>query len=921
MRLNRERLSILLIVLLVSNALAATRYVDVQNPTPVAPYTNWSTAATVIQDTLDLSENGDVVLVTNGVYAAGGMQVSRADITNRVSVTNTVLVQSVNGPEVTFIEGHRVPPGTSLTNAVRCAFLGSGAVLSGFTLTNGSAGTGNYVNGGAVACMSASAVISNCVLVGNYATGAGGGASRGTLVNCVLRDNHGGGGGAASSAVLINCTLTNNVAGWAAGTLGCTLTNCLLAWNHATNYGGASGYSTLVNCTVVSNSLQAGYGGNGGGSYNDTVFNSILFGNTAPNSANWSGGTIAYSCTTPLPTGPGNFVNPPMFANESTGDFRLQSNSACNNAGQNAYVSTVVDLRSEPRLVGGTVDVGAYEFQGNIRYVSLESTNPIPPYSDWAWAATNIQDGIDAASAGDAVLVTNGLYGNGGRVVYGAMTNRVAVTKPVAVSSVNGAEVTEIRGYRVPGWTNGDSAVRCVYLTNGASLSGFMLSSGATRTNGDYLRETSGGGLWCESTNALVSDCVIQNSFAAYAGGATRSGTLTNCTLAGNGAIAGRMFGGAAWSAVLKDCTLINNNAMRGGGAFESTLENCHLGGNRAQIGGAAADSTLRNSTAMTNSAATGTGGALDHCTVDNCLIVGNDAATGGAVNFCDVTNSVLWDNQATANGGGAYYGWLVNCVVEANLANIGGGAHSANLLNCTVVWNGAATSDGGVYSQGVVQNCIIYYNTAPTAPNGNPGKFDYCCTTPVPAYSPHSFTNEPLFMDRFARDYRLQTDSPCINAGRNSYVSTSSDLAGQPRVVEGTVDIGAYEFQQKPFSLISFAWLQQYGLPTDGSADYQDLDGDGMNNWQEWRSGTMPNDPASWFRLLSITNTGSGTVLTWSTVPDTAYCVERATELSAQAVFSTLATNLWSYTGTRSYNDTSATNGDRYFYRVRLQE
>ena len=75
----------------------------------------------------------------------------------------------------------------------------------------------------------------------------------------------------------------------------------------------------------------------------------------------------------------------------------------------------------------------------------------------------------------------------------------------------------------------------------------------------------------------------------------------------------------------------------------------------------------------------------------------------------------------------------------------------------------------------------------------------------------------------------RLAAISPGINAGNNAFVVGNADLDGSPRIAGETLDIGAYEFQA-PASIISFAWLQQYGLATDGSVDFADPGIDHLN-------------------------------------------------------------------------------------------
>ena len=206
-----------------------------------------------------------------------------------------------------------------------------------------------------------------------------------------------------------------------------------------------------------------------------------------------------------------------------------------------------------------------------VRYVNANNPSPAVPFTSWSTAATNIQDAVNHATSGETILVTNGIYQYDAASFNGS--NRVYVSSGLQVQSVDGPAVTVIKGYQVPGITNGASAVRCVYLSEFSTLSGFTLTNGATQIGGN------GGGVVAE-TLCVVSNCLItRNAASANGGGSdTFNGSLVaNCVISGN--VAGSS-GGGAYGNILNNCIITNNYAVHGGGVVSSTANNCLLVGN-----------------------------------------------------------------------------------------------------------------------------------------------------------------------------------------------------------------------------------------------------------------------------------------------------------------------------------------------------
>jgi predicted outer membrane repeat protein len=576
-----------------------------------------------------------------------------------------------------------------------------------------------------------------------------------------------------SQLTLRDCTFTSNQAGLSGGGAHIingylSMTNCTFTGN-AGEGGGLSnlnGAVNLTNCTFSNNHSDTNGGAasniNGGLNMTDCSF--------TDNDSDDNGGGI-YTTSGNL-----NLTNCSFLRNETNSYGSFGGGVYSNNSYIDLVECTFTSNETRGRGAGiyaenGTVDISNCQF----------NSNEISCWSD------------DFCS--------------------GAGICRLDGSLVVSDSSLHGNQIT--RGSSTTKWGGG------LYIENGTAelhstdfQANHML---VTLPSGNQEYTGKGGGIYAAANSEIsLFECTFTNNNAVDGGGiylfVDANLEAHDCTFTGNRAdpddFDGR--GGAIhqyWgSQFIADCIFENNSSTATGGAVYITH---------------GSSTHLRNKFIANHSSLRG--GAIyawqipaDYSGPEliNCLFSGNSAASsrGGAIYFSEtipsLANCLFSSNSTSVSGGGVYLtesdATLVNCTFSRNTADIGCGLFADNstaTIENSIFWN---ASDGLQISGTVAEDISVTYSCVDGGYTGE-GNVDFC----EPAFSDEDGQDD--ISGTIDDDLSLLPASDCIDVGNNSALPVDLhdvdqnnnnteilpiDLGGDTRVVNSTVDIGAYEAQ-----------------------------------------------------------------------------------------------------------------------------
>ena len=419
---------------------------------------------------------------------------------------------------------------------------------------------------------------------------------------------------------------------------------------------------------------------------------------------------------------------------------------------------------------------------------------------------------------------------------------------------------------------------------NNCIISGNHTINGADQTIPGVPPEKggNGAGIYCYNSSPIITNCLIMLNKTGYGGGG-ESGA--------SGGDGGGIYCTSSSSPIIRGCTISSNQIGRGGGG-------ANAGGSGGSGGGIFADAssslTIEDSKIFDNKTGDGNGGGTAwggdggsgggiYCslgTILNCTIAGN--TTGSAIKGGGFTPGITGDG---GSGGGIYADSLVinNCIIASNTTGNGGPggpgdggdggngggihAYSVIITNCTIANNQAGSggiagelgSDGtdgqgaGVFADSttIIANCIVWDNLTDQVFGHDCANVSYCdIEDSICEGINGNISTDPLFVDSDGpdndpntwedNDYHLLPGSPCIDTGDPNYVAdpNETDLDGNPRITNGRIDMGAYEYLPED--------SDGDGIPDDEdncrltfNPGQSDIDGDGAGDLCD----VCPND------------------------------------------------------------------------------